>query len=202
MLVTIDCDNRLAHHEKLLRVPPVVHRIKDFNEDTGKEIFESLGNAARADQPFFPVVIDSYGGQAYALLAAMEAFRSSPMPVATVIQGKAMSCGAMLAAMGTKGYRYISPYAHILIHHVSSWTVGIVPQIRADVEQSEYLDKQIFEMVSVHCGHEPRYFSEKLKPREGADWYIKPAEALELGLVDEIRSPVFSVRAKIEMNLG
>lgn len=203
MLIKINCDHRLSvPPDKILRQEPVVHRVKNFDEDSGKEIFSSLNKAVCGGQPVFPVVIDSYGGQVYGLLSIMEAFRSSPIPIATIIQGKAMSCGAMLAAMGTKGLRYISPHAHILIHHVSSFTHGIVPQIKEDVRNSEYLDKQIFEMVSRHCGHPPEYFLDQLKPKEGADWYIKPEEALKLGLVDEIRCPSFDVKISVEMELG
>ncbi len=80
----------------------------------------------------------------------------------------------MLAALGTKGYRYMSPFGHILIHHVSSVAIGIVPQLKEDVKHSELLDKQIFELVDKHCGHDQGFLHEKLKPREGADWYVSP----------------------------
>lgn len=200
MLIQIAWDQRL-NHDKLLRQEPVVHRVKNFDHDSGKEIYESLNKAIRGGQPFFPVVIDSYGGEVYGLLSIIEAFTSSPIPVATFIQGKAMSCGAMLAAMGTKGYRFMSPHAHILIHHVSSTNKGIVPQIKEDVRQSEYLDQQIFKMVSTHCGHPPNYFLDKLKPLEGADWYIKPEEAAELGLIDAVKSPIFDVKIGVQMNI-
>lgn len=200
MLISVKFDERL-NHEKVLRRDPVVHRIAKFDEDSGKAIFESLNQAVSWGQPIFPVVIDSYGGEVYGLLAILEAFRNSPIPVATVIQGKAMSCGAMLAAMGTRGHRYISPYAHVLIHHVSSSTAGIIPKIKEDVRHGEHLDKQVFEMVAEHCGHQPGFFLDRLRPREGADWYIKPSEARDLGLVDHVASPTLRVDVTASIRL-
>jgi ATP-dependent protease ClpP protease subunit len=200
MLIKVSYDECL-NREKVLRHNPVIHRVKKFDEDSGKEVYESLTKALDLGQPVFPVVIDSYGGQVYGLLSIIQAFRSSPIPVATVIHGKAMSCGAMLAALGTPGYRYMSPCSHILIHHVSSFVSGIVPQIKEDVKHSEYLDRQIFEMVDQHCGHERGFFLDRLKPREGADWYVLPDEAKELNLIDHIKSPSFEVEVRASMRL-
>lgn len=202
MLIKINTGKSLiASKDKLLKGEPVVHRVKKFDEDSAKEIYESLNKAIALNQPFFPVVIDSYGGQVYALLAIIEAIRSSPVPVATLIQGKAMSCGAMLAGLGTKGMRYMSPYAHILIHHVSSFTYGIAPVIKEDAKHTSSLDKQIFELLDEHCGHQPGFFLDKLKPREGADWYVSPQEALDLGIIDKIGLPTFEVNIEATMRL-
>lgn len=187
--------------EKPLIQPPVIHHVKDFNEDSGRLFYETLNKALLAGQSFLPMAIDSYGGNAHGLLSLIDAMRSSSIPVATVIQGKAMSCGAMLAALGERGMRFIGPQSHIMVHHVASFMGGILPQIKADLAHGEDLERQIFELMDEHCGHKPGFFRDKLKPREGADWYIKPHEAVGLGLVDHVRIPRFDVHVSAAMTL-
>ncbi len=44
MLIKTTASNCL-HREKLLRTPPVVHHLKSFDEDTGKQVYESINKA-------------------------------------------------------------------------------------------------------------------------------------------------------------
>lgn len=200
MIIKVN-SGKLINPEKPIRGDIITHRITTFDINTGKEIFESLNKAIALGQPIFPVVIDSYGGQVYALLSCIEAFQSSPIPIATIVEGKAMSCGAFLAGFGTRGYRFIGKNSYILIHHVSNFIHGIEPKIREDAKHTEILDDDLFSMLSEHCGHERSFFLNKLKPREGADWYIKPAEAISLNLADFIGSPTLEINLKVEHRL-
>ena len=203
MFVRFEYAKELAgDRDKILSRQPVIHWVKNFDEDSGKQLFEAVGDAVNLGQPVLPVVIDSYGGQADGLMAMIEAFRSSPIPVATVVVGKAMSCGAMLAAMGTRGQRYVSPYSRILVHHISTFAAGQVPQVKEDVRQSEQLERHVFGLVDRHCGHEPGFLLDQLKPREGADWYLSPSEAVGLKLADHVGVPTFDIKVAVTMSLS
>ena len=50
--------------------------------------------------------------------------KHSSIPVATIVQGKAMSCGAILFSFGAEGKRYMDPDATVMIHDVSSMDRG------------------------------------------------------------------------------
>lgn len=191
----------LLNADKPLRHKPVIHHIKDFDEESGKHLAEAISKATANQQGVLPIVVDSFGGDVYGLLSIIEEIKAAPIPIATIVRGKAMSCGAMLAALGTRGMRYIGPHSHILIHHISSSHMGITPSLKEDQKQTSRLEKQVFEMVDKNCGHKPGYFLGKLKPMEGADWYITPREAVNLGLVDHIKIPEFRVDISVEMGL-
>lgn len=187
---------------ELLTAMPVILRVNDFDEDSAKEFSKGISKAVTLGMPFVPVVIDSYGGETYSLLAMIEAIENCPVPVATILEGKAMSCGAMLFAVGSPGYRFMSPRGHLLLHHVSTSNRGIVPKVKEDVRQSEYLDKQIFEIIDRSCGHGPGFFLDKLRGKEGADWFIKPDEAIELNLADHLHVPILTTNIRATMVLS
>ena len=109
--------------------------------------FLSLINKAQnSGQPVIPVIIDSYGGQVYSLMSMISDIKHSKIPVATIVQGKAMSCGAILFSFGTEGYRYMDPDATLMIHDVSSMEIGKVEEIKASAEETERLNqKDIFD---------------------------------------------------------
>ena len=75
-------------------------------------------------QKVIPVVIDSYGGQVYSLMSMIAAIESAELPVATIVEGKAMSCGAVLLSFGEQGMRFADPHATVMIHDVSSGGYG------------------------------------------------------------------------------
>ena len=86
---------------------PVVIRVRNFNEVAARDFTNQMTKAHNTGQPIIPVIIDSYGGAVYSLMSMISDVRSSKLPVATFIQGKAMSCGAIFSTFGTKGLSLI-----------------------------------------------------------------------------------------------
>ena len=91
-----------------LKHSPVMIRVNDFTEEAAADFAAKMGVAQNTGQPVIPVIIDSYGGQVYSLMSMIAAIKNSRIPVATIVEGKAMSCGVILASCGAKGMRYIS----------------------------------------------------------------------------------------------
>jgi hypothetical protein len=60
--------------------------------------------------------------------------KASNIPVATIVEGKAMSCGALLFSYGASGYRFMDKHATIMIHDVSSGARGKIEEIKADAK--------------------------------------------------------------------
>ena len=98
-----------------LRVDPVIIRVNKFDEESAKEFTDLMSRAQNTGQSVIPLVIDSYGGQVYSLMAMISAIKASRVPVATIIEGKAMSCGAILFSFGAEGKRYMDPDATLMI---------------------------------------------------------------------------------------
>ena len=85
-----------------LRKNPVIVRVNKFDEDSAKKFSLELAQAHNTGQKVIPVVIDSYGGQVYSLMSMISAIKHSELPIATIVEGKAMSCGAVLLSCGVK----------------------------------------------------------------------------------------------------
>ena len=81
---------------------PVIIKINRFNEEAASKFSTEISKAHNTGQPVIPVIIDSFGGQAHALLHMISEIDNSDLPVATIAMGKAMSAGAILLGMGIK----------------------------------------------------------------------------------------------------
>ena len=114
----------LIKKEDLIEDLPVIIRVKKFDESAAKEFATQMSKAQNTGQPIIPVIIDSYGGQVYSLMSMISDIKHSKIPVATIAQGKAMSCGSILFSFGEEGKRYMDPHATVMIHDVSSMDGG------------------------------------------------------------------------------
>jgi ATP-dependent Clp protease protease subunit len=180
-----------------LRSSPVVIRVNKFDEETAKDFAQQMSLAQSTGQPVIPVIIDSYGGQVYALMSMIASIKSSKIKVATVIEGKAMSCGAILFSFGAYGYRFMDPDATIMIHDVSSGAFGKIEELKADIRETERLNKKVYEMMARNCGKSSDYFLKMVHEKGHSDWFLDSNDALEHGLANHLRLPEMSISAEI-----
>ena len=145
-------------HKVELRRTPVIIRVNKFDEKSAQEFSEKMSDAHNTGQPVIPIVIDSYGGQVYSLMAMISEIEHSELPIATIVEGKAMSCGAILFSFGAKGMRFMDPNATVMIHDVSSMDRGKVEEIKASAEETDRLNKIVYKMMARNCGKKEDYF--------------------------------------------
>ena len=181
-----------------LRHNPVIIRVNKFDEDSAKDFASQLALAHNTGQKVVPVVIDSYGGQVYSLMSMIAAIKSSELPIATIIEGKAMSCGAVLFTFGEDGMRYMDPDATLMIHDVSSAQWGKVEEIKASAAETERLNKKIYTMMARNCGHNDDFFLDEVHKRGRADWYIESEEAKKLKMANHLRIPKLDVKVNVD----
>lgn len=182
-----------------LRKNPVIIRVNKFTEDSAKKFQESIAQAHNTGQKVIPVVISSPGGQVYHLMSMLDAIGSAEIPIATIADGLAMSCGSALLSAGEEGLRFATPNATIMIHDVSSGMWGKNEEIKASADETERLNKKIFEMMAINCGKRRDYFLKEIHKCGHADWFLTPEEAKKINLVNQIRSP--SLRVSVDVNI-
>lgn len=163
--------------------------VDKFTDSSAREFYNNFQKAKASGQSIIPIIIESYGGCADALISMMDVVQSSDMPVATIALGKAMSCGSFLLSCGTEGMRYAAPSARIMIHHISSGTWGTEPDMQVDMEETKRLQKYLFHMMAENCGKPKNYFLSKLKEKGNTDWYLTAAEAKKHNLVNHVKIP-------------
>lgn len=179
----------------------VTIRVTKFNEDSAKKFFEDFNKSLDSHQPVIPIVIDSYGGYVDSLLSMVSCIQSADRPVATIVQGKAMSCGSVLMSCGTPGYRYIDPNARVMIHEVGSMSWGKVSDIDASTKESKRLNRQLFTLMAKNAGKPKKYFIEQMKQRNNADWYLSPKQSLTEGLADFVGVPQLTREVEVAYKL-
>ena len=183
-----------------LRKPPIIVRMNKFTEDSAKKFHQEMAMAHSSGQKVIPVVIDSYGGQVYSLMSMISAIQASELPVATIVEGKAMSCGAVLLSFGEQGMRFADPNATVMIHDVSSGAWGKIEELKADVAEAERLDEKIFTMMARNCGKKDDYFKKKVFNKKHADWFMDAQEAKKHGLVNHLRVPKLSIKVDVDID--
>ena len=180
-------------------LPVVVKVVGNFNEETAKRLYDDCDKAMKTGQKILPIFIDSYGGEVYSLMGMLDYFQSlrdGGVEIVTIACGKAMSCGAMLFAMGDK--RFVGTRSCIMFHRVSGGAWGNSDNIKADAEETERLEKSLFEEVSRHIGKPKGWLFDTLKKKNFVDWYLTPKDALAEKVATGIGIPqfTFSVNTK------
>jgi len=184
-----------------LRKAPVIIRVNKFTEDSAKKFSNEVAQAHNTGQDIIPIVIDSYGGQVYSLMSMIAAINNAELPIATIIEGKAMSCGAILSSFGAEGQRYMDPHATMMIHDVSSMEVGKVEEIKASAEETERLNQLVYKEMAKNCGHPAKYFLNLVHQRGHADWYLDAREAKKHDLVSHLRLPTLYVDIDVKIKM-
>ena len=196
--------NIMKYFSPLLKEPkfiddlPITIRVRKFDEPSAKEFSNLMNKAQNSGQPVVPVIIDSYGGQVYSLMSMISDIKHSKIPVATIVQGKAMSCGAILFSFGAEGYRYMDPDATLMIHDVSSMEIGKVEEIKASAEETERLNQKIYSMMAENCGHHKDYFLDIVHEKSHADWFLDADECKKYNLANHLRVPELKIRATVD----
>ena len=185
-----------------LRHNPVIIRVNKFDEDSAKEFASQMSLAHNTGQKVIPVIIDSYGGQVYALMSMIASIKASELPVATIIEGKAMSCGAILFTFGDEGMRYMDPDATMMIHDVSSGMWGKVEEIKASAAEVERLNKKVYTMMARNCGHSDEFFLDEVHNRGRSDWYLDAKDAKKFKIANHLRLPKLAINVDVNFNFS
>ena len=198
--------NVIKYFSPLLKEPtliddlPVIIRLSKFDEPNAKAFSGAMMKAQNTGQPVVPIIIDSYGGQVYSLMSMISDIKNSKIPVATIVQGKAMSCGAILFSFGTEGYRYMDPDATLMIHDVSSMGWGKVEEIKASAEETDRLNQKIYSMMAENCGKHRDHFLDIVHDKGHSDWFLEADECLKHNLANHLYIPEMKIKTKVEID--
>jgi ATP-dependent Clp protease protease subunit len=128
--------------------------------------------------------INSPGGMVTAGWAVYDTMQYIRAPISTLCIGMSMSFGAILLAAGTKGKRYILPYARVMIHQplTRGGISGQATDIMIEAEEISKTKEKTIEILAAHTGQS----REKLRKDMERNFYLSAQEAKEYGIVDHI----------------
>jgi len=150
---------------------------------------------APANQPI-ELVFNSPGGSVIAgmdLFDYIQELRRDGHYVTTSTRGMAASMGGILLQAGDK--RVMGHEAYVLIHEVATGTYGKIGEIEDEVKFMKKIGERVIDIFltraaqAYEAGTATKQLTRGLftKSWERKDWWLNSAEALELGVVDELR---------------
>lgn len=184
------CDlerGQLMSSEPKIKNAVLVNEFTEYGVKSFKADFDDLNGS---NLPIIPVIIDSFGGDVYSLLAMLDIMSTACKPVATIALGKAMSCGSILLACGSEGLRFVGPHATVMIHDVATVSFGKIEELKSDVGEAERLNIKIFELLNERCAKNKGYFQKIVAEKKHTNWYLDSKEVLKHGLADHVGLPV------------
>lgn len=184
-----------------LRKAPVIIRVNKFDEEAAKNFALDMAQAHSTGQKVIPIVIDSYGGQVYSLMSMIAAIRDAELPVATIVEGKAMSCGAVLFTFGEDNLRFMDKDATVMIHDVSSMDFGKVEELKAGAKEADRLNQKIYTMMARNCGKKDDYFLKIVDKKKHADWFLDAEECKKHDIVNHLRLPTMTVDVSVDIEV-
>jgi ATP-dependent Clp protease protease subunit len=128
--------------------------------------------------------INSPGGSITDGMAIYDTINYIKCPVSTICIGMAASMGAVLLASGTKGKRFATPNAEILIHQplISGGLSGQTTEIKIHADHMVKTRDKLNKILSERTGQP----LEKINIDTERDNYMTAEEALKYGLIDGI----------------
>ena len=129
--------------------------------------------------------INSPGGSITDGMAIFDTMNYIKCPVTTICIGMAASMGAFLLAAGTKGKRYATPNAEILIHQpliAGGGLSGQTTEIKIHADHMVKTREKLNKLVSERTGQELATIERDTE----RDTYMTAEEALKYGLIDGI----------------
>src|ERR1041384_6621803 len=109
--------------------------------------------------------------------------------IVTVGIGMAASMGQLLLTAGTKGKRYITPNARVLLHQPHGGFGGTASDIQTQAQLILDMKRRLAEITAAQTGKSV----EQINADGDRDRWFNAQEALEYGFVDHIRETALDV---------
>jgi ATP-dependent Clp protease protease subunit len=139
-----------------------------------------LENAASGQE--IKMYINSPGGSVDDGLAIYDTMNFIKSPISTIVIGKAASMGAVLAAAGAPGKRFILPNARIMIHQASGGFKGTSNEVEIMARELLLARKKLDKILAHHSGQS----LDKITQDTDKDTWLSASEAKKYGLVDKV----------------
>ncbi len=126
--------------------------------------------------------INSPGGSVIDGLSIYDTMQYVSPDVATICTGLAASMGAVLLTAGEKSKRSCLKHSRIMIHQPSGGMQGQASDMEINYKFMKTLQKDLYDIIAHHTGQP----YDKVAEDCDRDNWMRGAEALEYGLIDEV----------------
>jgi len=142
--------------------------------------------------------INSPGGSVLDGLAIIDTMQCIQAPVSTICVGQAASMAAWILAAGTKGRRFATPNAEVMIHQVAAAFAGQTSDIRIYTQRMVRLQERLVQMLAEWTGQP----IERIQKDMEHEFFMTAEEAKAYGIVDAILEPFAKPTAAADGSRG
>lgn len=201
MFIKINIPSNLVV-DPLKVVPPKYLIMEDFDLFSSSAFNRAFNEIVNNPMPVAPVQVDSPGGVIYALMGILSTMEASEKPVLTFCNSLAMSCGLIMLAAGTKGYRYMSEHASLMLHEASGSLEGKTSEVKAELMELDRLNETVIELLAKYSKKNKAFYQNLIKKNLNNDFYITAKDALDWGIVDFIGSPTIEMDVRADYKIS
>ena len=158
----------------------------EINEENAQRVIEQLvylDGRRRARPHEITVWVNSPGGLLQPALAIADVFDRCRATIRTIGMGTVESAASYVVMAGSRGHRFVSRYASIMIHEFTWSNSGSYTEMQGRKREVENTQKRQLAFVAERTGATPAQVRRILRHEET---WLTPEEAIELGVVDGI----------------
>lgn len=159
-----------------------VFLFSEINNSSAQSTINQLMALDDVSHQDITLFINSPGGSVSDGLAIIDTMETMHSDVRTVCIGLAASMAAVILAAGTKGKRFITPRAKVMIHQPLGGIQGQASDISKLCEEITKTKDSITEFLSERTGQS----MERLTTDMDRDYWLNSGEAVVYGIVDRI----------------
>ncbi|OUN83763.1 ATP-dependent Clp protease proteolytic subunit [Gemmiger sp. An50] len=152
----------------------------EVNDRTAAEICLQLEYLDGIGSEDILLYINSPGGSVAAGLSIVDAIRRCRCDVVTIATGIAASMGAFILSCGTKGKRYVTPLAEVMIHQPLGGAQGQASDIELVARHIVQTKMRLNQVLAENTGHTV----EEVALDSDRDCYMTAQQAIDYGIAD------------------
>lgn len=154
----------------------------EIDEKLASEINLQLMCLAELCNEDITMYINSPGGSVSAGLSILDTMNMVRCDIKTVCNGTAASMAAVLLSAGTKGKRYATTNAEIMIHQVIGGMHGQASDVQIAARHIEKTKQNLNVLLAENTGNTLK----RIQKDTDRDYYMTSIEAVKYGLIDGI----------------
>lgn len=159
-----------------------IYLFDELNNNVSAEIImqlEYLDNNGKGDITLY---INSLGGSVVAGFSIIDFMDKCKNDVVTICTGCSASMAAVILSCGTKGKRFITPYAEVMIHQPLGSVNGQASDIERAAKHISKTKELIINLLSERTGQSKKHIAADCD----RDTYLTADEAVKYGIVDRM----------------
>lgn len=163
-----------------------IYLFEEISDSTAVAVIAQLTYLDSHGSGDIQMIINSPGGSVTSGFAVADAMARCRCDISTVCTGMAASMGAFLFSCGTKGKRYMTPHAEIMIHQPLGGVSGQASDIEVTARHILKVREKINAILAANTGKTV----ETVSRDSDRDYYMDAQEAVAYGIADAVlRSP-------------